>query len=403
MTEQQINSLKLAALRAQELAEANTKKSLLVRYAVKIRRFQKNFRDRAKILRYMLLSRKPESGGRLKVLVHIRGGIGDVIMSRFLIKKLREKMPYAEISFCHDSRAIAEMAFSDGLIDRFQDRKYVPQYFDLAMSGCHFMMFDYFNEERIKHLAPYYVPCFHKALEIQKYFRTFAEYSPDMDGQFAEIMVSHGHSRVSAMGLFTGLEISQNDRADISLDKQQMVQRLSKFGLEGKKYITLHSGINVNTSIKGTLTRNWPESCWKEFTKMFKKAFPDYLTVQIGGSTSHAFEFADISLVNKTDLKDLPYILAGAALHIDGETGMAQIANMTKTDSVVIFGPTPKEYFGYKRNINISAENCGGCMNIDRYWMSRCILGLPKEKQCLGTIKPEIVFNEVSCYLRNRL
>lgn len=401
MNARELNSLKLAALRAQEIAEANTKKSLLVRNAVRIRRFQKNLRNKIKIIRYALFSKKPKQTDKLRVLVHIRGGIGDVVMSRFLIRKLREKMPYAEISFCHDSKAIVDMAFSDGLIDRFQDRKYVPKHFDLVMSGCHFMMFDHYDMERIKSLAPDYMPCMRKALDIQQYFRTFAEYSPDMDGQFAEIMISHGYSRVSAMGLFTGLEINQNDRADISLDNQKMRQVLSKFGLEGKKYITLHSGINVHTAVKGSLTRNWPEICWKEFVRMFRDSFPDYLMVQIGGGTSMPFDFVDISLVNKTELKDLPYLLSGAALHIDGETGMAHLANVTKTDSIVLYGPSRAEYLSYNRNINISAENCGGCMNIDRYWMSKCVLGFNKKQQCLGTISPETVFDAVKKYLRS--
>lgn len=400
MADKNLNSLKLSALRAQEIAEANTKKSLLVSTAVKIRRFQKKLRTNAAIVCRSLFSKKELYADRLRILVHVRGGIGDVVMSRFLVKKLREKMPDAEISLCHDSRSVVEMVFSDGLIDRFQDRKYVPQHFDLAMSGCHFIMFDHYDMERIKSLAPDYLPCLRKALDIQKYFRTFEEYSPDMDGQFAEIMVSHGYSRVSSLGLFTGLEISQNDRADIALDKQKMQQILSKFGLEGKKYITLHSGINIHTAVKGSLTRNWPEKCWEEFVRMFRDSFPDYLTVQIGGGTSMPFDFADISLVNKTELKDLPYLITGAELHIDGETGMAHLANVTKTDSVVLYGPSRAEYLSYSRNINISAEKCGGCMNIDRYWMSKCVLGFPKEQQCLGTIKPETVFNAVQKYLR---
>lgn len=402
MNQQTLNSLKLSALRAQEIAEANTKKSLLVRNAVRIRRFQKNLRNKIKIIRYSIFSKKPKKTDKLRVLVHIRGGIGDVVMSRFLIRKLRETMPNAEISFCHDSKAIVDMAFSDGLIDRFQDRKYVPKHFDLLMSGCHFMMFDHYDMERIKSLAPDYMPCMRKALDIQQYFRTFAEYSPDMDGQFAEIMISHGYSRVSSLGLFTGLDISQGDRADICLEDDVMHKVLDKFGLYGKKYITLHSGLNVHTQVREELTRNWPEGNWQEFARMFKQDFPEYLVVQLGGSTSRVFGFADKSIVNKTDLKELPYLLAGAALHIDGETGMAHLANVTKTDSVVLYGPSRAAYLSYPRNINISAENCGGCMNIDRYWMSKCVLGFPKEQQCLGQIKPEMVFNAAKKYLEHQ-
>ena len=86
--------------------------------------------------------------------------------------------------------------------------------------------------------------------------------------------------------------------------------------------------------------------------------------MQLGGSKSQAFDFADVCLVGKTAVKDLPYVLDGALAHVDGESGMVQLANLTRTRSVVLFGPTSVEYFGYAQNVNITSPKCQNCMNI---------------------------------------
>lgn len=107
------------------------------------------------------------------------------------------------------------------------------------------------------------------------------------------------------------------------------------------------------------------------------------------------FDFADISLVGKTTVSDLPHILSHSRLHIDGESGMVHLANLTQTPCVVLFGPSKAEYLAYARNINIQAPFCGGCMNISKHWMTQCVLGYPPEKQCLATISPQQVFQAV--------
>ena len=103
--------------------------------------------------------------------------------------------------------------------------------------------------------------------------------------------------------------------------------------------------------------------------------------------------------MGKTPVADLPYVLAGALLHVDGESGMVHIAQLTPTNSIVLFGPTRAAYFGYARNTNIEAPFCGGCMNITKNWMTQCVLGYPPGKQCLASITPQTVFEAVQARL----
>lgn len=162
------------------------------------------------------------------------------------------------------------------LINGFRDRKYIPADYDIVMRGCHFLMFTHYDMKRIERLVPGFVPSLKKAMEIQKCFRAFDGFSPCLDGNFAEIMIGNGYSRISSLGLFSELEfygfpVGQNDRCPLPIDRTEQNAVLKKHGLEYKKHITIHSGMNVNTSA-WEMTENWPEENWRRFADMFKKA-----------------------------------------------------------------------------------------------------------------------------------
>lgn len=390
MDEKTLNSFKLAGLRAGQITQAAAQDSTLVRAAMELNLWRKETKLRLK----RLFKQATPPTGKLRILVHIRGGIGDVCMGRILVNKLRQTLPQAEISFAYDSKKIVDMVFSDGLIDRFEPLGYLPKQFDVVLSGCHLLMYDYVNWPRLQALAPHFVPLLQKGQDVQACFKPFATYSPYLDGQLAEIAIAHGGSRVTNLGWFSGLEIAQNDPAPIKLDKKITQSVLKKLDLAGKTYLTIHDGLNVHTAIAGeNLTRNWPTAYWKELITLIKQQFPSVQTVQLGGSTSHPFDFVDISLVGKTSVADLPHILQGARLHIDGESGMVHLANLTQTPCVVLFGPSKAAYLAYARNTNLQAPVCGGCMNISKHWMTQCLLGYPPEKQCMASITPQMVFD----------
>lgn len=396
MDEKTLNSFKLAGLRAGQITQAAAQDSTLVRAAMKLNLWRKDTKIKTKRFFKRLRTPKPVASARLRVLVHIRGGIGDVVMTRVFIKKLREILPQALIYFAYDYKAAVDMVFTDGLINDFHSNKYLPKEFDLIISGCHLLMYDFINRPRIEKLAPHLLPIIEKGLAVQACFKPFATYTPHLDGQLASITMAHGGGRVTNLGWFSGLEIDQNDEAPLTLDPQKTAQVLARHGLTNLQYITIHDGINTHTDTsKGHPTRCWPQTHWEEFARLFKKNFPHIKLVQLGGEKSHIFDFVDISLVGKTPLKELPYILGNARLHVDGESGMVHIAHLTSTNSVVLFGPTPVAYFGYARNTNIQAPVCGGCMNICKHWMTQCLLGYPPEKQCMASITPRTVFEAV--------
>lgn len=388
------NELDLALLQIKELAALYGKDSAVVRAAQTFNAKRRAYKKSSKLFfRRLFKKPAPKPQDRLKILVHVRGGIGDVCMSRLFMARLREKFPAALIYFCYDNQVTVDTVFSDGLIDAYASRKYDPREYDLVIAGCHAFNFDHYDLPRLKKFAPQWTADFEKARALQQKLQTVINNTPHLDGLWAQISVAYGSSRVENMGLTAGIPVGQNDRAPIRLDAKKLQGILQKYGLADKKYVTIHDGTNTNTDLHGRhATRCWPRAHWEEFGRLFKARWPDILLVQLGGSNSAPFDFADICLVGKTSVPDLPYILQGASLHVDGESGMVHLANLTDTRSVVLFGPSPLEYLAYARNANLRAGNCRDCMCIYSDWMSRCPLF--DKNECLWAIEPARVMAE---------
>lgn len=390
----------LALLQLNQLAALYGKDSAVVRGAQKFNLARRAFKNKTRLAwRRLFAKPAPKPADRLKLLLHVRGGIGDVCMTRPLVMHLREKFPTAQIYFCFDHKDVVDMVFSDGYIDGFVSRKYDPAEYDLVIAGCHAFHFDYVDKPRLQKLAPSWMTDFKKAAALQKKLEIISHNTPHLDGAWAKISVAYGSSRVANTGLTTGIPVGQNDRAPIQLNAQKLNDTLQRLGLAGQKYITIHDGTNTNTDLHGrAATRCWPRAHWQQFGQLFKQKFPDIKIVQLGASNSVAFDFADICLIGKTQIADLPYVLEGALLHVDGESGMVHLANLTSTRAVVLFGPSPLEYLAYDRNINLRAGTCKDCMCIYADWMSRCPLF--DTNKCLQAIAPQTVMSEVEKALR---
>ena len=176
---------------------------------------------------------------------------------------------------------------------------------------------------------------------------------------------------------------------------------LEKFGLKDKKFITIQRGINPKLGTNET-PKMWPLHYYDELVLMLKKAYPQYTIVQLGESSDHckAIDGIDISLLGQTSWDDLKILLKHATLHIDGECGMVHLRKALHAGpSVVIFGSTPIEFFGYTGNINIKSDACSHwCAELREDWEYHCLKDV-KEAPCMYAITPQIVFEKIQTYL----
>lgn len=172
---------------------------------------------------------------------------------------------------------------------------------------------------------------------------------------------------------------------------------LQRYGLERKNYITFQRGGTPGSRIKES-PKNWPLRYYNELIRYLKLIFPKKKLVQLGESEAMCDRMAeiDVNLLGKTDWEDLKVLLKNAWLHVDGECGMVHLRRaMHGGSSVVLFGMTPMEFYGYEGNINIRSNACPHwCARTHDLWIQRCILG-SQEPACMLGLYPYEVMDKI--------
>lgn len=368
----------------------------IVRWALAYR-FLRNklwWEYRRKFLSY--LHKAPARDNRLHVYFHLRGGIGDCAANRISIMCLRELLPDAVFYFFTDTPHAAEVLFVPDDKHVFLTGQIPLWYrYDLAFEICLSFKTTHVNWARVEKLAPQILPVLKKGLARQEQLKFLVGDNYLTDEVLGRFMAARHESQLAAQSYLSGFDF---DVETTGLLPGALLNPavLDKYGLAGKKYITIHSGVNSLISLQGRQPlKCWTTDKWRTFVTLFKKEFPDILVVQLGGKNSPVFDFADISLAGKTALTEMPAILNGALLHVDGESGLAQLTRWLKTKAVVFFAHTSLYCFGLKKNRNLSAGVCRPCMwLIGPNWYFDCALGYPSCKN-LDATTPEIVMQAV--------
>lgn len=328
---------------------------------------------------------------KLRILVHINGGLGDALCTRNLLNSIREICPAdkVEIYFCCKNKEIFDTFFKkENLADFYISRGYFLRNFDLVLSGCTYLEYERFDKTKISRLAPQFLPVLEKGLQRQKEYNFFIKGDPYTDKLLTEKMISLCLNRINTPLFFAGFEKQDTPLTLKTVDKQT----LNKYKLKGKKYIVIHYE-NCEKKIKDfDPTRPWPKNNWENFLKLFKQNYPDILTVQIGGKI--ALPSVDICLCNKTNLEELTQIINSAVFFIGGEGGLAHLAGFLKKKGIVLYGPNSEKFLSYPQNINLNSNICTSCIWVTKHWRSACPLGY-KTAPCMLAITPEKVMAEV--------
>ena len=153
-----------------------------------------------------------------------------------------------------------------------------------------------------------------------------------------------------------------------------------------KKYITIGSGCDSNVGI----LKLWSKDKWELLIKELKS--DNIEVIHLGGSNDITFD--NINKVSCKNLIDLMYVLKGSSLNVCNEGGLSHLAHSVGTKSIVLFGPTKPELYGYTDNINISYDLCPSCWWTVHGWSSKCKEG---NETCinLNKIAVEDVYSEI--------
>lgn len=233
----------------------------------------------------------------------------------------------------------------------------------------------------------------HRQSEFREKHQKYFKYLPDCDGETALLCTNIKKKRINQPDILNDFHLTEDYTYNELKENHEI---LNTHNLQKNKFITIHRG--VDTDQTNNSTKLWPQEYYNDLIVKLKEIFPEFKIVQLG--VSHArcetMKNIDINLVEKTTLPDITTLLKNAYLHIDCEGGLVHLRHALKGGkSVVLFGPTLPEFFGYSENINIRSNSCPfPCEWLVSDWQTTCMRNDQKHI-CMKSITPDIVIQKI--------
>jgi SAM-dependent methyltransferase len=143
-----------------------------------------------------------------------------------------------------------------------------------------------------------------------------------------------------------------------------------------RPYITIHHGFDLNHLPSKTLsttygsTKNISTELWGEIVREVSELGLD--VVQLGTTSEETLPGVRYVYNGQTSFSETAMLIKNAVCHIDTEGGLVHLARAMHTRSIVMFGPTPVEVFGYHENINFEPSGCKACWYSTQNWIVQC-------------------------------
>lgn len=244
-----------------------------------------------------------------------------------------------------------------------------------------------------------------KLVQVYKDFydtnKRFFDCLPFMDGMTNQYSLINGQKRIQQADIGEILNISCDFKYSPKVFHEKRI--LNNLGLQAYSYITINRGVdNTNSSVIES-TKLWKMSNYNKLVSLIKSNYKNYKIVQLGASTNRCqlIEDVDINLVGETSIDALKVLLKNSMLHIDCEGGMVHLRkSLNGGVSVVIFGPTSSDFYGYSSNVNVFSKKCPfSCEWLNDTWNINCINSV-SHHICMESISPNMVFQEIDKLLK---
>ncbi len=366
--------------------------SRVVRYAMAYSSVKKQWLEKIKQSVRGVFKKRPKSPDALHFFFWLPGGLGDAACARRVVSRYLQLLPDAQVEIYSPVPGAVKTVFADfpQVVPVNTEKQYWHN-FDLVVFVCLGVKFLYAHERRLAQLAPNFLPVYQQAVLAQNSLGALWKDPFLTEPALGRWLLRQGGKRLDLLAFTSGLNLDQQPETVWSAVPEKLV----KWDLVPHQYITFHDG-----AVGDTLpTRMWPRKNWEELLLQIKKSYPQLKIVQIGTEENFSYPQADVCLCGKTATTELPALLASSALHVDTESGLVHLAQYLPTKSIVLFGPSDKEFFSYKKNINLSSGNCGGCMWMTSHWMQQCPLSAGGAA-CMQAISTDQVYQAVREFLQ---
>lgn len=180
-----------------------------------------------------------------------------------------------------------------------------------------------------------------------------------------------------------------SDQVAIPIDDNIAYGRFKELRLG--RYVSINYGNGSSKDIS-TVAKSWPKENFEKLIAMLHDRIPSIKVVQIGSGDLDKLHGADQCFLGE-GWEMVAQLLKYSLLHIDIEGGLVHFATQLGTKCVVLFGPTPIRYYGYRQNINIQAGDCHGCLGL-YLDVNRCAKGMERPA-CMYCITPSMVMKRI--------
>jgi len=329
----------------------------------------------------------------LRIAIAEGGGIGDACFQTTYIKEIRKMFsrPVVIDFYCRAYRAFDGFPFIDHCMPYPQD---LPQSdYDVFIVSRRFYIVLKIDADKTKRFSKRFydfcMDCRHLTGETLN-----SEYNDNLYSQYCILL---GKNRLEQADPHEMIPVTRHTPHYMTL-KPDAIKCLDDFGLAPGEYITLNRC--AGTPQPGRHPKLWPLENYNALVGRLKAAYPQYKIVQIGTADfSNDISGTDMNLTGKTDMEQAKVLLKYSALHIDGEGGLVHIRKFLNGKSLVFFGPTRVDVFGYPDNINLCAGMCaGGCEWVTPNWYKGCMRGFDIAP-CMRTITSDMAFDAAKKFL----
>lgn len=338
-----------------------------------------------------------------RIYAIVTGGLGDYIVQKRFLTELRNLDPKVELYITSNDlrkKEFLSAVYFDlprTVITYENESDIIFSEYDMVFRLDHIMTLLYVNKTQMKMKSDKllaFAKTWLKNYDHIKEYNTKMPWESVVHVERARIL---GLNRYQIMGTYTNMEISDT-KVRIGL-KRPFRKSYEDLGLKGA-YITLNRGAEARPDGK-TQVKVWPLEYYHVLIRLIKSAYPKLKIVQIGNGEKERFKGADYYVLDQ-HIETVKYVLKDSLLHIDCEGGLVHLATQLGTKCIVLFGPTPAFYYGYKENINIVSEKCRDCMGTTEEWFTECYRKEAYPPRCMKAITPKIVYDALCRELERR-
>lgn len=331
--------------------------------------------------------------GAISIMVNYDGGLGDNIARLPFINMLITEIP----DCCIDLYRVGNVEFVKYLLTGYTNINFITsqsgikENYDLAIDGIpRSIQIINFKEEAFEKRYVGFIEKIRRLIEINRNERFDWNTPPYV---FWKRYMYKGYTFYTSQSCYGIFDITEQVTIPLLKEGEEHFEQLKL-----KKYITIGGGNGVSSDV--LISKSWNMRCFEELTALIHDEYKDLEVIQVGAKENCLYKNMDKYIMGYP-YEDVAWILKKSILHIDIDGGLVHLASQLGTKCLVLFGPTDKNYWGYKNNINISSDACAPCYGLGSINYS-CVKGYD-EPECMKKIVPSKVFYIVKDYLNGYL